>query len=643
MTARSVYDGAGVTDYDTIINSELTRNTDFEIDVLNLELYKDFPVVNGDELTYYDEDLNIIFKGIVKTISPGKGTKQLIVYSFEQELQETIVEDTFTNISPESLIETIVTTYSTLTFSTSISTGVTIAEYTSKNKTAWEIISDIMERMPGVTYYVNTSKVFTLFTKGSITASISLTNYSNCIIEEEWQQDTSNQTTSLKLVGNKQVTPKTELFSGTGSQTEFTLAEIPVDMKVSVGGTEQTLERENTASGDYTYSKDQKKIIFNSAPASGTNNIEVVYNFELNLKIEMDAAPSIISTYGIIENKITKKFLNTYDELNEYATEYLDIYGNPLYSNSAFLTQTLDAQDLIPGYQIKVYDAENLINEAIVDKFFLINSVKRNMPDEGVTIELGDRNIGVIDFLKEVKTNLDQVKEEDDNATIAMKSQNLTNTAIIEYDADITAITKRTFDSDTWYWSETSTSRNQWKEDGTGPVFRESSGFTDTDVDGLEEERVSEGGTEERVTEGGSEIRTTEGFATPLVTEGVVTNTFMISGLTGWITQLDTIATHVAVGDDNTTPVVGDTALGNETYIEARFRAFANSNSFIIDLRLDTTENNGNTIAEHGVFDAASGGNLISRDLTTAFNKTASNESFYRNTYNLTVTNTNLN
>ena len=95
-------------------------------------------------------------------------------------------------------------------------------------------------------------------------------------------------------------------------------------------------------------------------------------------------------------------------------------------------------------------------------------------------------------------------------------------------------------------------------------------------------------------------------------------------------TDLDGNLTHVAVGDDNTTPTEGDTDLGNTTYTDTKFASSLSANVVTVDLRLDVTENNGNTINEIGTKDGASG-NLYTHDLTTSFAKTSSKEAFYRN------------
>ena len=86
----------------------------------------------------------------------------------------------------------------------------------------------------------------------------------------------------------------------------------------------------------------------------------------------------------------------------------------------------------------------------------------------------------------------------------------------------------------------------------------------------------------------------------------------------------------MAVGDDNTTPTVSDTTLGNETYREAIFKSSSGGSFVAWDLKLDTTENNGSTIKEVGTFTASSGGTMYTRNLSSSFDKDSTNEAYYQ-------------
>ena len=85
--------------------------------------------------------------------------------------------------------------------------------------------------------------------------------------------------------------------------------------------------------------------------------------------------------------------------------------------------------------------------------------------------------------------------------------------------------------------------------------------------------------------------------------------------------------THIAVGDDNTTPTTGDTTLGNELLRIAFTDTTGPTNGvYTMSMRISTTQLNGNTIREIGVFNAASGGTMLTRLLTTEYAKTSDKE-----------------
>lgn len=84
--------------------------------------------------------------------------------------------------------------------------------------------------------------------------------------------------------------------------------------------------------------------------------------------------------------------------------------------------------------------------------------------------------------------------------------------------------------------------------------------------------------------------------------------------------------THMAVGDDNTTPTVADTALGNELTRKALQEYTEGTSDVIVSLWLGSTESNGNALKEVGLFDAAADGNLLERNIFAVINKTSSIE-----------------
>jgi hypothetical protein len=103
---------------------------------------------------------------------------------------------------------------------------------------------------------------------------------------------------------------------------------------------------------------------------------------------------------------------------------------------------------------------------------------------------------------------------------------------------------------------------------------------------------------------------------------------------------METVFTHGAVGDDNTTPTAGDTTLGNEDFRSAidNFDKTTFANKIIASLQISAAENNGNDVKESGWFDAAAAGNLQIRNLLNTISKTSDIQLFIDTEITITVT-----
>ena len=80
--------------------------------------------------------------------------------------------------------------------------------------------------------------------------------------------------------------------------------------------------------------------------------------------------------------------------------------------------------------------------------------------------------------------------------------------------------------------------------------------------------------------------------------------------------------THLAVGTGTTTPVATDTTLETETgryALDATVKAGARKVRYRYEL--DTTEENGNTLTEVGVFNAGAAGDILNRTTYTGIAK----------------------
>lgn len=99
----------------------------------------------------------------------------------------------------------------------------------------------------------------------------------------------------------------------------------------------------------------------------------------------------------------------------------------------------------------------------------------------------------------------------------------------------------------------------------------------------------------------------------------VLTNTFLSEIRTSVKADLVTYMDYIAVGDGDNTPTAGDTVLESETFRNAADEVDSSSQVLEVtsSLLIDTSENNGETIQEVGVFASSSGGTMVHRNLLT--------------------------
>jgi len=285
-------------------------------------------------------------------------------------------------------------------------------------------------------------------------------------------------------------------------------------------------------------------------------------------------------------------------------------FSQPLKSATFIITSNTEFYDFnswLPNQVVDVTD--NIFN---ISGSYIIREVERSNLGE-LKVTVGDPSDDFISWSKEAQQRIKQLEEKDDNATILSEDEFVSESITLQFDCGITTVTERTFQSDTFYLEEdTNGTRNQMKNDGTGPVMRET-GYSDTDLT--------------------SSVDDT----------GVVSSFHMSSARTDFISQLNTLITHTATGDDDTTPTVSDTTLGNETLREVYFdKVLISTTGIGFTMFQDTADNNGEDIKETGLFDASSGGNLYSHSLTNAISKDSAKEVFIETQINVLLENTSL-
>lgn len=459
MVTVNLYTDTGGGSLDKVADVNINYIDDKELNKAVFLVHEDLEVQSGDEILFFDNDSILQFRGKCKEVNPldgaNRGLNELVCYTFEIELTERTVTEVFQNIALETFISNIVTTYSRLTFSTALSTGITVEYYLADKKPAFDLVKDLIDRSPDLTYYIDyVNNIFFLIKKGSIESSLSLIQNDNALFSTGWKAISDKQVTVLNLTGGKEVRNGfSESFNGTGAQTTFTLAHAPSNVKIIVDSVEQVLEVSGQNTGDFTIVVKDKQIIFNSGsiPGSGTNNVVVTYDYEIPIELPgIEIGPDVIAQYGRIEKTITRNHIKSLNDGLDYGYEYVNRWAKPVFGNTANIIESIDANQFIPGSKIFVEDEDHTIEGVTVSQFFLIKQV--NYTFNGLLITVGDIRSSTLDFIKELKYEIGQLEASNINSSIISKTQILKNEAEITFEVAFDTFQEREIPNDAFYF-----------------------------------------------------------------------------------------------------------------------------------------------------------------------------------------------
>lgn len=273
-----------------------------------------------------------------------------------------------------------------------------------------------------------------------------------------WKEDATKLFNKIEIVGAYQEVQKTETFSGTGSQTTFTLTFAPEITDVYVSSVQQIGGVEgSTATFDYTVDKDQKQIIFQSGsiPGSGTDNISVTYSYRAPRPVVRSNSSSIDSLGRTIKQIFTFNDIQSIDDAETRASDLLAVYSQPFVTTTVTMTPAATLSlGLEAGQIIRVKD-----ETFGFDRDMLVKRINMRYPTSDVIVEIGDKEARIGDIERDVTLRLKRLEEELAKAgTFIVEVIDINNTFNIKKRYMITE--KRTADGTTLIWG--STSQGTW-------------------------------------------------------------------------------------------------------------------------------------------------------------------------------------
>jgi hypothetical protein len=255
------------------------------------------------------------FGGEVTKVSKETIRQKVKCFSFGKELAEVEIRgDSFDDQTPESIIESLVTNNTGLTFIRKGNlSGMTLRKYIAVGKLI-DILRDFTS-LTGHIFYTNGNKEFVLEPEKHTNINFTFTHGVNCKVFKSAYDDTEI-VNDLIVLGENIRYHTIETFTGNGSLTVFNLDNAATSTRVTVAGTEKEPEE------DYEIDSIGKTITFTTAP---TGSIIVDYEFEKPLYIRGTRQDSI-TTHGTHAKKLIMPWIKTRFDGIRFVQSYLNRY-----------------------------------------------------------------------------------------------------------------------------------------------------------------------------------------------------------------------------------------------------------------------------------------------------------------------------
>jgi len=394
LSIDTVSKGTATVTVDATITQSLYIGSDFyggyfNGEIARVRIYNDI-IDNSAESSLYSErnPRSVIkFGGRITKIDSDLVKTDIVAQSFGKILAETEINGTvFTNRTPEYIVETLVEDKTDLTYSTSSSaSGITLSQYTADGK-----LIDILKDLAALTnriFYTTGSKLLIFDDASFNDLALVLKHGEDIAIVDDGFDDTEI-VNDLTVLGQNLMYSAIDTFNGNNSTTVFTLDNNPVVVRVLVGGVAKTPEE------DYDFDTMARTITFATAPATGSNNITVEYDFERPLYIR-GTRESSITTYGRHAKKLNLPWISTKADGIRFVQSYLNRYkdiSRKVKVESGRLLNSLQENDIV--------HLTNLLKG--IDDDFVIKSIQWSYPVLKTEIEVGEYYFDFFEYDKEI-------------------------------------------------------------------------------------------------------------------------------------------------------------------------------------------------------------------------------------------------
>lgn len=398
---------------DLLIGTNHNKVSYFDGDINTMRIYKGISLSSEQATRIYSCVTAISqmkFGGNAKKVTKEIEQKVVVAQSYGHSLGATEVRAQEYNCrSPEFIIEDLVRNNTSLIpHIHGTCSGIIISRFNADGKLI-DIIRDLTQLI-GRTFHTDGLNQFhlhdTAFRNTSFVFEHGVDSTSfECVTDD------TEIVNDLLIIGEVKRYDTIELFSGDGCTTEFTLTHGAVSSRVTVGGTEKNPDE------DYTTCVLNKTIIFTTAPASGSCNINVTYTYEVPLLVRGEKNDSI-SLYGRHSKRLVMPWLKTRNDALRFINGYLNRFKD--IRSSIKLELPVMKNSLNEGDVVRVIN--NIKN---IDSSFVIKSLTWKYPEMNTDVLVGEFKFDdleyekqIIEKLHDLESALTEVKELADSESL---------------------------------------------------------------------------------------------------------------------------------------------------------------------------------------------------------------------------------
>ncbi len=293
-------------------------------------------------------------------------------------------------------------------------------EFPCRNADIFERCRKIADTLDWVFYYKASDGEVYFEPKNYTTNANTLTVGTEIVELPTWEYDRSEMINDLRLEGAQQLVTGTQMFTGDGTTTVFTLSNIPVATAVYYASGKNYSTTAKLASeiqpgaitgggtGAYEIDPSTKKITFITfTPANDVaNNILAEVSYYAPIPIHLDNPPSK-AIYGVYAKTITlTDVINLPDAWNR-ANNIIEKYRVPFVSAKLKVKWENDL-DLVLGQAIHIVDS---INEPNIDQNFTIYKITDLYPQSLVELEVGDKQFTIEEYQANIIERVKRLEE----------------------------------------------------------------------------------------------------------------------------------------------------------------------------------------------------------------------------------------